>query len=43
VHAGAAGNTEGKIVDPHDPRNDSGVRTLDEADVQPRKTPALIS
>jgi len=24
AHAGAAGNTEGKIVEAHDPRNDSG-------------------
>ena len=28
-------------MDPHDPRNDSGVRSLDEA-ARPHKTPALI-
>ncbi len=39
--AGAAGNTEGKIMDPHDPRNDSGVRSLDEVS-GPHKTPALV-
>ena len=41
AHAGAAGNTEGKIMDRHDPRNDSGVRSLDGAQ-QLHKTPALI-
>ena len=41
AHAGAAGNTEGKIMDPHDPRNDSGVRSLDGAQLL-HKTPALI-
>ena len=29
-------------METHDPRNDSGVRSLDEA-VKPHKTPALIS
>jgi len=41
AHAGAAGNTEGKIMDTHDPRNDSGVRSLDGAKLL-HKTPALI-
>ena len=41
VLAGAAGNTEGKIMDLHDPRNDSGVRSLDGAK-RLHKTPALI-
>ena len=41
AHAGAAGNTEGKIMDQHDPRNDSGVRSLDGAQLL-HKTPALI-
>ena len=41
AHAGAAGNTEGKIIDQHDPRNDSGVRSLDGAQLL-HKTPALI-
>jgi hypothetical protein len=40
AHAGAAGNTEGKIMDLHDPRNDSGVRSLDGAKSL-HKTPAL--
>jgi hypothetical protein len=34
------GNTEGKIMTTHDPRNDSGVRSLDEA-LRLHKTPAL--
>ena len=41
AHAGAAGNTEGKIMNQHDPRNDSGVRSLDGAKLL-YKTPALI-
>src|SRR5688572_18971224 len=39
--AAVAGNTEGKIMDQHDPRNDSGVRSLDGAP-KLHKTPALI-
>ncbi len=40
--AGAAGNTEGKIMTDHDPRNDSGLRPLDGA-TRLHKTPALTS
>ena len=39
---GATGNTEGKIERKFDPRNDSGVRSLDGA-LEPHNTPALIS